>query len=264
MHSSFPKPSALRNSPQLNAIQPTSNRGRRPNKHTLVLRAFRCTNKLDLKKSPKLEYLRAFMIRLTKKLIRLTVLNKKSKPIEAKFGCNQELLRRAVELIHSFQGLLQDEQLWSTQSDPAKKIRFSSFREDYCKEFFSNKLTSEIHDLIVHSLLDRPDPDNLKKFLKLEVKDKAQEIAAFSDLKDLLLSSQFKGIYSDNYTELRPCEQASPPVPAPAPAQPAGMATDEIIEHFRHDIDPRTTKSFIKEAPRISGGVLSTAATLVA
>jgi hypothetical protein len=207
------------------------------------------------------------MIRLTKKLVRLTVLNKKSKPIEAKFGCNQELLRRAIELIHSFQGLIQDEQLWSTQSDPAKKMRFSSFRGDYCKEFFSNKLTSEIHDLIVHSLLDRPDPDNLKKFLKLEVKDKAQENAAFCDLKDLLLSSQFKGIYSDNYTELRPCVQAPPPAPAraPAPAQaPVVIAADEIIEHFRYDIDPRTAKSFIKEAPRISGGVLSTAATLLA
>jgi hypothetical protein len=238
-------------SAQQDELRPQSIRGRRPNIPTLVLRALVCTNKKGPTKSPKLEYLRAFMIRFTKKLVRLTILNKKSKPLENRFGRNKELLRRAIETIQSSQGLIESEQFWSTTNDPARRTTFCSFKGDYCKEFFSNKLASEIHDLIVHSLLDKPDPDNLKQFMKIEVRDKSQENAALCSFKDLLLSSQFKGIDSDNYKQLTPCKQT-----------PAVMAAEEIIEHFRYDIDPLTTKSFIKETPRLFAGELSPSAAV--
>jgi hypothetical protein len=88
-----------------------------------------------------------------------------------------------------------------TESDPARTGR--SFDADYTREYFSNGVMSDLHDLMIASIFETRSPEDI---LGLKVKDNYNPNHARNMIKLLLLSPCFKG---ESYSEetLRPARE---------------------------------------------------------
>lgn len=177
--------------------QPLSLLGRRPNKSTEVLRHFKNVRNPD--KHPKLEYLRAFFIRLIKKCVRLTLTNKRSTTLLHKFGEFAEPLQLVKNLVSSSTEIISSSMYWDTKDDPACSLRRMSFNGAYCSEFYSSRDICTIHDCIILSIFKDPIPVKITSFLKIQVRDRCKDPKkTFKMLGKLLISDEFKGKTTDS------------------------------------------------------------------
>lgn len=167
-------------------------KGRKPNPSTLILQKFCNVNR----SSPlKLEYLRAFFVRLIKKLIRLTIENRKPHSFMIKFARNRHLFNCAQNIVKLNIEAAEAMNLGSTNTDPSKiGSTQSSFNFAFTKEFYSIPFISEAHDFLVKALLDNPNIDQINDYLKITLKQSGDTwLADIMELRDFLMSDKFKG-----------------------------------------------------------------------
>jgi hypothetical protein len=159
-------------------------RGRKPTGATVVFKDFRLKGK---KTKPKLEYLRAFLNRCTKKAIRSVLkqqsvsLNLSETPTELTAYIQQE----AAFFISS--------NIADTNSDPSKKLKHSSFNKTCVNEYFQVKQYAVLHDKLVAFVFDRHEPSQIAEFFGYEVTS-PDVSRSLKKLKLLVLSDYFKGV----------------------------------------------------------------------
>jgi hypothetical protein len=158
--------------------------GRRRTTATNVLILF-LRKALDL--PPKFEYLRAFLVRNEKKLVRCVLEGKRFK------FCCPPAKEALVQLIIDNRDDLSSSNAAGTKSDPSQNPEFSSFKAAYLRKHFSNRVMSDLHDFMIASIFDHCEQQTIEQFLSVRVKDDCNPDQDLHKLRLLLLSPYFKG-----------------------------------------------------------------------
>lgn len=182
-----------------------SRKGRPSSTPSKLFRLFKCTKS---EKCPKLENLRAYFIRLVRKMARLTIEGKRSNTFLIKFSRNPEHYSRAQEILNANIELAIEIGLKSTDADPTKRsARERSFNSLLVRSFYSYSFVSELHDWLVMALLDRPNMQQIEDAMGITVKETTPDSIDWTDkivkLMDYLKTDDFKG----QNLEKRDCEE---------------------------------------------------------
>mmetsp|Transcript_156 Transcript_156/g.201 ORF Transcript_156/g.201 Transcript_156/m.201 type:complete len:253 (+) Transcript_156:627-1385(+) len=164
--------------------------GRKKTRATVVLNHFLRAVKKRGKVHPKFEYLRAFMIRIEKKVIRTVLIDREVMP-----------LKQYPELEAALKAFVDDNKqmliaiglgVGNTRTDPSKQeSKYSSFDTKCTREFYQHSKISEFHDLLVSALFSFYSSQQILAFFKIEAI--ANPTFSVELLRLLLLSQYFKG-----------------------------------------------------------------------
>lgn len=181
-------------------VQPpqfSSKRGRFPSNSTLILQKFCIYQSHKSKKATiRIEFLRAFCIRMVKKLIRITINDKRPAAFMIKFSRNRELFNEAQDVIMANIEQANHLDIGSTETDPTKPNQsYKSFNADFVREFYSIPFISKAHDYLVRAILETPDLDHIGEAMNIALKVKgANWENDIRQLQKLLSSKEFKCI----------------------------------------------------------------------
>lgn len=166
--------------------------GRKSSDATLILRNFYTKNE----KHPRLEYIRASLIRFEKKIIRYALRRRKLDSILGKkIPPCPDLVVAAQKLVSSHRARLMDSLgAWATNCDPASSSIHKSFTKSFAKEFYNLPITSKLHDLLINAVFESESMKDILEFFDIRYdseKDEGVMRLMLSNLKALLLSSKY-------------------------------------------------------------------------
>mmetsp|Transcript_19232 Transcript_19232/g.35276 ORF Transcript_19232/g.35276 Transcript_19232/m.35276 type:complete len:250 (+) Transcript_19232:1027-1776(+) len=166
--------------------------GRKPSFISMLLSNFRTRRDAV----PRLEYMRAFLIRFEKKIIR-TILRRGcfSSYLRTKFESNPDILLIAQDIVeqHSSDLTLQAS-VWSTDFDPVKKCQHKSFNKQLAEGFYDNHLVVKLHDIIIAAVFDSDDIHEIEEFFKITYlpgPSEAQKVDTVAKLRSFFLSNLY-------------------------------------------------------------------------
>lgn len=173
-------------------LNKTSVIGRPPTNQTMFLRNF-VSIKQNRGRPPKLEYLRAYIIRLEKKIVRVGINGTKSYCLESKFKYMPDVYESLLVFIKENADRFLDRETWDTVLDPTKGYSSDrSFNTNYCKRFYANAAISSLHRKIIESFKIK-NQDHVKHFLKVQPTSTLSK-HLLSQLKAFLLSEEFMSV----------------------------------------------------------------------
>lgn len=181
-----------------------SKAGRKKTVATLILENLQRIR--NHKEKPKLEYLRAFFVRLIKKITRTELDNleierehlnkpKKGRKFKSCKYCkhpNIDIASHMRRYIRQFEDELNETGAASTDFDPSNHQLYRSFNAALLQFHFSLSVMSKLHDLFVELMFSGNEQENIESFIGVRVISMNPNLS-LEKLKLLLLSDYFKG-----------------------------------------------------------------------